>query len=155
MPFGAQAILPWSCTCETVYEIRHKERVDMLRRTVPVGLLVLAALLAGCAKKPVDVTVTLTEFEVDASPLSVPANTPIHFTITNAGTVEHEFVLELASAQDVPMEKDGQESEVEEIEPGEVVTLDWTITEPGEYHLACYTPGHFEAGMVTNITVTP
>jgi len=112
-------------------------------------------LLAGCAKKPVDVTVTLTEFVVDASPLSVPANTPIHFTITNAGAVEHEFVLELASAQDVPMEKDGQESEVEAIEPGAVVTLDWTITESGEYHLACYTPGHFEAGMVTNFTVTP
>ncbi|HKY84232.1 MAG TPA: cupredoxin domain-containing protein [Anaerolineales bacterium] len=127
----------------------------MIRRTVPVGLLVLAALLAGCAKKPVDVAVTLTEFKVDASPLSVAANTPIHFTITNAGTVVHEFVVEPASAHDVPMEKDGQESEVEEIEPGEVVTLDWTITEPGEYHLACYTPGHFEAGMFTTFTVTP
>jgi len=127
----------------------------MIRRTVPVGLLLLAALLTGCAKKPVDVTVTLTEFKVDASPLAVPANTPIHFTVTNAGTVEHEFVLEAASVHDVPMEKDGQVSEVEEIEPGEVVTLDWTITEPGEYHLACYTPGHFEAGMFTTFTVTP
>ncbi len=127
----------------------------MIRRTIPVVVVVLAALLAGCAKKPVDVAVTLSEFKVETSTQSVPANTPIHFTITNAGTVVHEFVLEPASAHDVPMEKDGQESEVEDIEPGAVVTMDWTITEPGEYHLACYTPGHFEAGMVTNLTVTP
>ena len=127
----------------------------MFRRTVPVVVLLLAALLAGCAKKPIDVAVTLSEFKVESSTQSVPVNTPIHFTITNAGSVEHELVLEPASAHDEPLEKDGVESEAEKIQPGDVATLDWTITEPGEYHLACYTPGHFEAGMVTTLTVTP
>lgn len=127
----------------------------MKRKTIPFTLIALAALLMGCAKKPVDVSVTLTEFKVDASTHSVPANTLIHFNVTNSGTVVHEFVLEPASAQDEPMANGDLESEMEDIQPGETRTMDWTITEPGDYHLACYTPGHFEAGMITTITVTP
>jgi uncharacterized cupredoxin-like copper-binding protein len=127
----------------------------MMRKAIPFTLIALAAVLMGCAKKPVDVNVTLTEFTVEASTHSVPANTPLHFTITNSGAVVHEFVLEPASAHDEPMANGDLESEVEDIDPGETVTMDWTVTEPGDYHLACYVEGHFEAGMVTTITVTP
>jgi uncharacterized cupredoxin-like copper-binding protein len=131
------------------------KEASTMRKAIPFTLFLFTALLVGCAKKPVDVNVTLTEFAIDPSTDSVSVNTPLHFTITNSGTVVHEFVLEPASAHDEPMVNGDLVSEVEDIEPGEIATMDWTITEPGDYHLTCYEPGHFEAGMVTTITVTP
>jgi hypothetical protein len=63
-------------------------------------------------------------------------------------------VLEKAGAVDQPFEMDGRESEIEDIAPGETKSATWTITEPGEYQLACHLPGHFDAGMVERFTVT-
>jgi uncharacterized cupredoxin-like copper-binding protein len=120
-----------------------------------LAILFLSTLLiAGCAAKPTEVKVTLAEFSVVAQPASAPAGTPIIFTITNTGTLLHELVLEPSDGGDAPLEANGVESEAEDIEPGQTVTLEWTVTEPGEYQLACYVEGHFEAGMVAAFTVT-
>ena len=125
-----------------------------LQKTSLAILLLSTILIAGCATKPTEVKVTLSEFTVVAEPDSARANTPIVFTITNAGTEVHELVLEPKDGQDAPFEANGVESEAEEIQPGETRTLEWTLTEPGDYQLACYVEGHFEAGMVTAFTVT-
>jgi uncharacterized cupredoxin-like copper-binding protein len=111
-------------------------------------------LLTGCggAKGPTDVKVTLTEFKIELDQSSVPAGA-VRFVITNDGTIPHEFVLEPAGAMDEPFEIDGVESEAEDIQPGDTVTLEWTL-EPGDYHLGCYIKGHFEAGMETTFMVT-
>ncbi len=125
-----------------------------LQKTSLAILFFSTLLIAGCAAKPTEVKVTLSEFTVVAEPASAPANTPIVFTIINAGTEVHELVLEPKDGQDHPFEANGVESEAEAIEPGQTVTLEWTLTEPGQYQLACYVEGHFEAGMVTAFTVT-
>jgi len=115
---------------------------------------VLAVVLAACGPKgPTAVNVTLTEYKVEMSKTSLPAG-PVKFTVTNEGSIVHEIVLERSDAMDAPLEANGKESEVEDIEPGETVTLEWTIDTPGEYQLSCHLPGHHENGMFTNFTVT-
>ena len=41
-----------------------------------------------------------------------------------------------------------------DLQPGASYTLDVTFT-PGSYLLICNVPGHYAAGMVTPLTVTP
>jgi len=115
-----------------------------------LGLALLTA--CGGSKDPTEVKVTLTEFKIELDKSTVPSGV-VRFVITNNGMVPHEFVLEAAGAMDVPFEKDGKESEAEDIEPGATTTLEWTLA-PGDYHLGCYIEGHFEAGMETSFTVT-
>jgi uncharacterized cupredoxin-like copper-binding protein len=63
-------------------------------------------------------------------------------------------VLEKAGAVDQPFEMNGKETEIEDIASGQTKSATWTITQPGEYQLACHLPGHFEAAMVERFTVT-
>jgi uncharacterized cupredoxin-like copper-binding protein len=44
-----------------------------------------------------------------------------------------------------------RESEIEDIAPGEMAELEWTVTESERYQFACHVPGHFEAGMVIEV----
>jgi len=116
--------------------------------------VVLAAALAACGPKgPTVVDVTLTEYKIEMSKTSVPAG-QVKFNITNEGSIVHELVLEPGGAVDDPLEGNNQESEVEDIQPGQTVTLEWTIDTPGEYQLTCHLPGHFENGMVLPFSVT-
>jgi len=116
--------------------------------------VVLAAALAACGPNgPTVVDVTLTEYKIEMSKTSVPAG-QVKFNITNEGSIVHELVLEPGGAVDDPLEGNNQESEVEDIQPGQTVTLEWTIDTPGEYQLTCHLPGHFENGMVLPFTVT-
>jgi len=48
-------------------------------------------------------------------------------------------------------------AQVEKISPGETKTLDYTFpssTAGSHPQLACYYPGHYEAGMERNVTIT-
>jgi uncharacterized cupredoxin-like copper-binding protein len=119
------------------------------------AVLLLAILAAGCAPKPVPISVTLQDFSITMSQTTVPVNAPLVFTITNDGAVVHEVILEARGGQDVPFELNDTVSEVEDIEPGETVTLEWTLKEAGDYELACFEPGHYEQGMVMYFTVEP
>lgn len=131
----------------------------MFRKIVFVlGLVVALVAVTSCAQPaaaPIDVQVTLSEFKIEASPASVPANRLIKFTVTNKGTLEHEMVVEPKGANDKALEgKSGAPAEADNIAVGQTKTLEWTFTEPGELQLACHVPGHYDAGMVTNFTVT-
>jgi uncharacterized cupredoxin-like copper-binding protein len=148
-----------------------------MRRTWFIPAL-LAALLgslalarAVTAQQPTEVAVTLTEYKVTmqttSSPagipvsldrqnvgsISIPAGVPVTFSATNQGSMMHEMVLEKAGAVDQPIELNGQTTEIGDIAPGETKSATWTITQPGEYQLACHLPGHFEHGMVERFTV--
>ena len=97
--------------------------------------------------------VTLADFSVAISPTTVQAGEPITFAVTNSGAQTHELVLEKAGDDDIPLSADGVESEIEDITPGALAEMTWTITEPGTYQLACHIPGHFEQGMVAAFEV--
>jgi len=146
------------------------------------GLIALAALLAafmllvsGCANKAgasdtasagtitVDVGEGSGGMYINLSATSADAGT-VTFTVSNTGTVEHEFVVlstDLAAA-DLPFDASANEAEEEgdgvtpvdeigSIMPGEVKTL--TVDLPaGHYALICNLPGHYQAGMRADFT---
>lgn len=111
---------------------------------------------------------------LDASSAAAGAVT---FEITNKGELEHEFevirtdvaadafevadgkaVIEEAggeaeeAADGEAAEEEGEELEVEDIEPGDTVTLEAEL-EAGRYAIICNLPGHYEDGMRTGFTV--
>ena len=127
-----------------------------------VVLLALALTAVACSSKPAGPTVVqtkLNEYSIILDKTSIPAG-PVRFEIENIGAIEHEVVLEPAEAEDKPFELNGEESEAEEIQPGEKRTFEWTLDQPGEYQLACYivdegdTESHAMKGMITKLTVT-
>lgn len=141
----------------------------MFRRSsrwlVLLGVVTLAVVLAGCgtdsaesdgSSSPdgVSVEIGLTEFVIETSTTTVPVGVPVTFNVTNNGVIDHELALELAGADDEPLTNaDGSAAEVEDIGPGDTVSLTYTFEEAGTYQIACHVPGHYEAGMLVEITV--
>jgi uncharacterized cupredoxin-like copper-binding protein len=41
------------------------------------------------------------------------------------------------------------------VAPGKTETIVWQFTRPGQFHYGCLVAGHFDAGMVGRLTVTP
>lgn len=100
-----------------------------------------------------NINVTLTEYSITADVSTLKVGQEYTFQITNEGVSVHEFVLEQAGAKDEPIEMDGKEMEVEDIQPGSTETLTVTFTEAGSYQVSCWIEGHFPAGMVFNLKV--
>ena len=84
----------------------------------------------------------------------------IRFAITNAGELEHEFVLDTvpknaehkALMEQFPeMEHDDPNSiRLEAAQTGEII---WSFTNAGSFEFACLIPGHYEAGMHSDVVV--
>jgi len=138
------------------------------RYTFAVALVAISALATtACSSdsqggSDADVTVTLRDFTVQASPTSVPSG-QLTFAGTNTGGVVHE--MEVFSVPDgidpntLPVDSGvadvaelGLIDEVEDIAPGTDAELSIDL-EPGTYALLCNLPGHYEQGMHTTITV--
>lgn len=94
--------------------------------------------------------------------IGVEAGETVTFRITNESDVVHDFTLgdeeaqeeheaEMAAMDDDMMMMD--EPNALAIEPGETRELTWTFTEPGKVLIACHEPGHYEAGMISEILV--
>jgi uncharacterized cupredoxin-like copper-binding protein len=94
--------------------------------------------------------------------LRVRQGETIRFRVKNSGKVMHEMVL--GTMQDLKahaemmrkhptMEHD--EPHMAHVASGKTETMVWQFTNPGEFHYGCLVPGHFEAGMVGRIVVTP
>ncbi len=133
----------------------------MRKMLITVVVLVVFGMLVGFTRqsaaepKPVDVIVTLTEYKVILSRTNLPAGVPIRFFFVDSGASVHEAVLEEAEADDEPLEFEGEETEAEDINPGEARSIIWTIDKPGDYKLACHKPGHYEGGMFADFKVWP
>jgi uncharacterized cupredoxin-like copper-binding protein len=128
------------------------------------------------------IEISMTEFAFGVDPLEVAAGETIEFVVTNAGVVPHEFRLSNAHriedhiasgheghmddgmADDMDDGKDEAEAEghhedgdiVVLLEAGETSTI--MVTFPDDTtlftELACLIPGHYEAGMNTEIAYT-
>ena len=84
----------------------------------------------------------------------------VKLVATNKGQVLHEMVLgtadELRKHAEVmkkfpDMEHD--EPHMAHVKPGKTGEIVWQFTKAGRFQFACLIPGHFEAGMVGNVTV--
>ncbi|MFT3894189.1 MAG: hypothetical protein QM730_21365 [Anaerolineales bacterium] len=141
-------------------------------RRIVVLLFVAAFLLAACSgqkpgetKQTVNVDVSLTEFGIKSSLTEFETGVPYHFVVTNAGVVEHEFMIMPPLTQDqMGMHMDMTDLdkmalamvEASNLQAGQTASFDLTFTEPansGELEFACHTQGHYESNMKLPISV--
>jgi len=90
------------------------------------------------------------------------AGESIRIILVNKGKVDHELVIgsekeitahakEMAS----PGAKGHHHTNEISAKPGQQAELVWTFKKPGQYAMACFEPGHYEAGMRGIINVVP
>jgi uncharacterized cupredoxin-like copper-binding protein len=94
--------------------------------------------------------------------ISVKRGEAVRFVPVNKGAVMHEMVLgtmaELKKHAAQMKKSPGMthdEPNMAHVSPGKSGELGWQFTRAGEFYYACLVPGHFEAGMVGKVTVTP
>lgn len=132
--------------------------MDTRQRLYALLILSLGVVLAGCGgPKTAELSVSLSEFAFSPSSASVPAGTEVTLTLTNSGTIEHNWVL-LDAGYDAsaPFDTGDQAEVVAEttVAAGETQTFSFTApSTAGSYQVVCSVPGHLEAGMKATLTV--
>jgi len=88
------------------------------------------------------------------------AGEPIRIILVNKGKVDHELVIGsekeiIAHAKEMasPGAKGHHHTNEVSAKPGQQAELVWTFKKPGQYAMACFEPGHYEAGMKGVINV--
>jgi uncharacterized cupredoxin-like copper-binding protein len=141
---------------------RSTRRFALIASVMILAAIVLVACGGGAASsnQPVDVTVTETEFKIEASMTTFQVGVPYHFIVTNNGTVNHEFDIMPPEPADTPETQVQAEALArltqDKLPPGTTATLDYTFTQAypaGSLEFACHVPGHYDAGMHTPIIV--
>jgi uncharacterized cupredoxin-like copper-binding protein len=93
--------------------------------------------------------------------ISVKQGETIRFTAKNRGKILHEFVIGTKKELDdhaalmlkfPNMEHD--EPYMMHVAPGKTAQIIWTFNRVGDFEFACLIPGHYQAGMVGQISVT-
>lgn len=86
------------------------------------------------------VQIAAVDIAFDPPQFTIPANTDVKVTITNKGSLQHDFAI------------DALKIKTKLLNPGESVAI--TINaKPGQYQYYCTVPGHKDAGMVGTMTV--
>ena len=123
---------------------------------------------AAAASAPVVATpphVTLSDFKLGLSATTFPHG-QLALTMSNAGAVPHELLVfrsDLAPSA-YPLDADGNiieespgvtlVSDGDNVDPGKSQERTIDLTTPGKYLFVCNIPGHFKAGMFTQVTVS-
>jgi uncharacterized cupredoxin-like copper-binding protein len=86
----------------------------------------------------------------------------VKFVVANDGKAMHEMVIgtmdELRKHAALMKKHPGMEHDeayMAHVAPGKKGEIVWQFTKPGEFYYACLVPGHFEAGMIGKIVVSP
>jgi len=86
----------------------------------------------------------------------------IRFQVANRGAVMHEMVIGTKSELDAHAEMmkkhpnmEHDEPYMAHVSPGKTADLVWLFNREGEFDFACLIPGHYQAGMVGKIRVSP
>lgn len=94
--------------------------------------------------------------------LRVREGETVRIAVRNRGQVMHEFVLgtEAELREHAEMMRRFPDMEHDEpwmahVDPGKTGTLVWTFNRAGTFDFGCLLPGHYEAGMVGRVEVTP
>ena len=116
------------------------------------------ASLDPCAGTQVSASVTEMSVTLDAT--TVPAG-EVTFDVANVGTVEHEFIIiatdlpqDQLPVKDGTVDEDGVDvvSEIPGLQPGTDAHLSVDLP-AGHYVIICNEPGHYLAGIHTELTV--
>jgi uncharacterized cupredoxin-like copper-binding protein len=120
--------------------------------------LVLSLALAACGPKTASISATLSDFAYEPVSWTVPAGAEVTLTITNSGTVEHEWLMLDAGVMITPpFDEEAVADSIlvdQDVDAGATATVVFTApTTPGEYEVVCGVPGHIEAGMTGTLIV--
>ena len=129
------------------------------------GVMLLAVALAGCAggtaneTRTIEVTMT-DDLRYDPDEINVSIGESVRFVVTNAGGAVHEFLIGSAQQQEVfeqeMADEHGGEHAAEAgvtVDPGQTAEFTYTFVEAGELLVGCHQPGHYDGGMVADLTV--
>ncbi len=145
-------------------------------RRLGVILAVCAMVLAACGDdaatttgadggaEAVTVHVTATEFGFTSDVTTFKVGVPYHFVVVDDGQIEHEMMV-IDRSMEMPgdMDMDAMHHmalglvDEEELQPGVTGETDvvFSADDVGKpFELACHLPGHYEAGMHLDITIT-
>lgn len=106
------------------------------------------------------IKVTALDIKYDKPRIEVKAGETIKFIVTNAGKLRHEFIIGDAEEQKQHAEMMKQmpdmvheDANTITLEPGETKNLVWQFSKAGKLEVACHIPGHYEAGMKSQVVV--
>jgi uncharacterized cupredoxin-like copper-binding protein len=121
-------------------------------------ILVLVAGLAACGgPSTAELAMSMSEFSFSPASATVPAGAEVTLTLTNGGTIEHNWVLLDAGYQAAaPFDADDQANVLAETKVAASQVQTFTFTAPadaGSLQIVCSIPGHLEAGMAASLTV--
>lgn len=129
-----------------------------------IGVLIaLAACSTSAAPAPAAaVGVEAKEFEFSPQVIEVMAETRVHLTLRNMGTLDHDFSVsvipvEIHSASEPVSahEMHGAPQLHVAVVAGQEGFVEFTATEPGTYQFYCSVSGHKEGGMTGTLIVNP
>jgi uncharacterized cupredoxin-like copper-binding protein len=138
-------------------------RVVLLAAALAFGVGCSAALIpTPTTSRPTRINVSLTDaLRIEPASISVPANVPVTFVVTNSGATDHEFYVgdeAVQSAHEAEMQSMGgmmhDEPNGIAVEPGQTKELTMTFDEPGQTLAGCHVAGHYGGGMRATISVT-
>lgn len=124
-----------------------------------IAMLVLGAgWIAACGGPGTsEISTAMTEFAFTPSSSSVSAGSEVTLTLTNDGTVDHNWVLMDAGYTVTTPFDDADRAKVfaeTSLAAGDSAIFTFTApSEAGTYQVVCSIPGHLEAGMEASLTV--
>ncbi len=148
------------------FQLQH---LSTLRKYAGIGLIASAMGLApahvanaGTVVRTVAINMDDT-LRFDPEQWEATEGESLRLVVTNSGKVRHELVIgkkkELAehakSMRDAPKGHHHHMDNAVSVEPGQAAVLNWTFKSAGTWGMACFEPGHYEAGMVGQVTVKP
>ena len=121
---------------------------------------------SGASAEPITRTVTVTlsdDMRFTPANWQATSGETVRIQLVNAGKVRHEFIIgteaELqAHAEEMKKPNAGHHhhaSNAVSLAAGAKGELVWTFTDAGVLHIACFEPGHYDAGMRGTISVLP
>jgi uncharacterized cupredoxin-like copper-binding protein len=127
----------------------------------PPAAMAAAASTAPATAAPLGhaVTATLTEMKITDSVARVAAGN-VRFTVTNRGSVTHEYVILRTTRPAAQLlvsggraSEAGHVGEIGDLPVGSTKTLRLRLA-PGHYSIICNLPGHYLGGMHADLTVS-
>ncbi len=137
--------------------------------TLGVGSLALLAWVAmasntsspAAAQPERTIEVSMTDgLRFDPDRLIVRSGETVRFVIKNPTSIDHEFVIGDAAAQrahaaEMASGMMHDDAHAVSAPAGETRELIYAFGAPGDLQIGCHVPGHYEAGMHADVTVTP
>ena len=133
----------------------EEETAEVVREQKPWGI----AASADEADRTIEVAMS-DAMRFTPESISVEEGETVRFVVANEGETMHEFVLGTESSNDEHAElmlkfpgMEHDEPYMAHVAPGETGEIVWTFNRSGEFAFACLIAGHYQAGMVGDITV--